>query len=206
MIFEEEQFKKYCYGRKYQDSLSTHIIPYKNLLWAYDKVFNRSMDKWLRKQRFLDAGCAMGHVTAHLIEHGIDCEGYEPSNYAIANVLPSVKDKIVQGDHDAILPTMKDDQYDIVYANSLQYSLDENDIRRWVKETARVCRHSMIFVSVTVQGLSRCISGTDIWKMQIIKPQKWWSRLLYECGFPVTYWITSVMAICLKKEIDDDGL
>lgn len=199
MIFEEEQFKKYCCGQSYKDTLSIHLIPYKTLLWAYNKVFGKSMDEWLKKQRFLDSGCAMGHIMANLIENGINCKGYEPSNYAIANALLSVKDKIIQADHDTILPTMRDNQYDIVYANSLQYSLDENDIKRWVKETARVCKHSMVFVSVTTQGLSRCISGPDIWKMQIIKSQKWWNRLFAECGFSEIHWLTSVMAICLKN-------
>lgn len=201
MIFEQKEFENYCLGRTYQDTLDIHLVSYKTLLWGYQKIFKKPMDEWLKKQLVLDSGCAMGHVMDDLLKNGVECEGYEPSNHAIKNVLQSVKDRIHQADHDTALPEMIDNEYDIVYANSLQYSLNEDDVSRWVRETTRVCRHSMFFVGVTTQGLSRCISGSAIWKMQIIRSQQWWETLFRKSGFEEIHWLTTVMALCLKQAL-----
>ena len=203
MIFEKKQFDNYCLGRNYQSSLPIHLVTYDMLLSGYDRVFKRSMEQWLKEQQVLDAGCAMGHVMDDLMAHEIQCSGYEPSNYAIANLLPSVQDKVRKGSHDDILPTIRDEEYDVVYANSLQYSLNEDDIKRWTKEIARVCRHSMFFVSVTTQGIHRCVSGPDIWKMQIVRPKAWWDSLFTDSGFAEVHWLGDVMAICLKQPLCD---
>lgn len=203
MIFEQKEFENYCLGKKYEETLKIHLISYRALLWGYEKVFKKPMDQWFKKQLVLDSGCAMGHTMDDLLKNGVECEGYEPSNYAIKNRLLSVKDRIRQADHDAALPQILDHEYDVIYANSLQYSLNEEDVRRWICEIARICRHSMFFVSVTTQGLSRCVSGSNIWKMQIIKSQQWWETLFLENGFEEVYWLTTVTALCLKKGISN---
>jgi hypothetical protein len=199
MIFEEDQFNKYCMGQNYKNTLDIHLIKFSSLRDCYGQVYKRPMGDWLKEQFVLDAGCAMGHTLDDLTKNGVKCEGYEPSNYAIANGLPSVKHKIRQANHDQALPKIADGTYDIVYANSLQYSLNEEDVRRWVAGVSRICTHSLFFVSITVQGMHRCISGSEIWKMQLIKTQKWWSKLFKECGFEEIIWMRNVIAICLKQ-------
>jgi len=165
---------------------------------AYQLVLDEPAEPWLRKQFVLEAGCAMGHVMRELVEHGVECEGYEPSQYANENALEDMKPRIWQGDHNSVLPEIGDGDYDIVYANSLQYSHDEDEIAKWVREISRICTHSLFFCAVTTQGMYRAVSGPDIWKMQIIKPQQWWTNIFKENGFSDVKWINNVWAISLK--------
>lgn len=205
MIFEEEQFNDYCNGQSHNDSLSTHLIRFTTIAWIYKTIFKKSMTEWLRKQFVLDAGCAMGHVMQELVDNGVECEGYEPSNYANDNLLESMRERIWKADHDTALPLIGDEEYDIVYANSLQYSHDEQKIRGWVKEVARICSHSLFFVGVTTQGIRRAISGPDIWKMQIVKSQQWWTDIFRDSGFAEVHWRDGIIAVCLKgKGANDD--
>ncbi len=199
MIFEEREFNRYCMGRSYEETLDIHLVNYAAILRGYESVFKKSMSEWLKSQSVLEAGCAMGHIIEELLNHGVECCGYEPSDYAINHALPSVKDRIIQADHNAALSSMTNDLYDIVYANSLQYSKNENDIRRWIQEICRICRHSLFFVSVTTQGLHRCITGSDVWKMQIIRPKEWWTDLFLSAGFKEVYWLNNIMCICLLQ-------
>ncbi len=206
MIFEQEQFDNYCNGQSYHDSLLTHVLKFDAIAWIYKNVFGKPMADWLRKQFFLDAGCAMGHFMEELVDHGVECEGYEPSNYANDHLLESMRERIWQADHDTALPEMSPGEYDIIYANSLQYSHDEEQIGRWVKDIARICSHSLFFCGVTTQGLHRAVSGPDIWKMQIIKPQKWWTKIFFDNGFEEVCWKEGVIAVCLKEKVDNGVL
>lgn len=201
MIFEKKLFENYCYGKPYDKTLHIHLVTYDMMVNSYTHVFRKPMGDWLKKQFVLDAGCGFGHVMEDLVKNGVECDGYEPSNYANANLVPSVKDRIFQANHDEALPKMEQNEYDIVFANSLQYSRYTKDVERWVAQASRVCKHSMFFVSVTVQGMKRCVSGSDISKIQIIKSKQWWADLFYENGFTEVHWITSVMAICLKQPL-----
>lgn len=201
MIFEKEQFEKYCFDRPYKDTINIHLTDFNIFVVVYQKILGLSINdtkNWLKGRKVLEAGCAMGHVMEDLQRNGVRCWGYEPSYYAIAHAIESVKNNIIEGDHDNILPLFGDNSYDIVFSNSLQYSFNESDILRWTKEIYRICTHSLFFVGVTTQGLYRSVSGSDIWKLQIVKPTHWWEKLFYNAGFRKPEWINDVMCVCVK--------
>jgi hypothetical protein len=199
MNFEEEYFEKYCLGKSYTETLPIHLTTFDRVAVSYSTYYNKMMDDWLREQKILDAGCAMGHVLDDFIENGVkDCKGYDISSYAIKNALESVKDLIWQGNHDTELAKMQDKEYNVVISNSFQYSKDEGQIASWIKHAYRICSHSFIFIGITIEGLYRNVSGDKIWDLQIIKSQKWWNDLFKQAGFSDTHWSTPVMALCVK--------
>lgn len=204
MIFEEKQFNEYCFGQKYENTVNVHLTGFETFVFTYQKASGRSIQEtqdWLRNQRILEAGCAMGHVMDDLIKNGVKyCCGYEPSRYANDHQLSYLaKDgRIIEGDHDKVLPLISDNSYDIVFANSLQYSFNEDDIFRWIKEIYRICNHSLLFVGITTQGLYRSVSGKEIWNMQIIKPTNWWSEKFTTSGFKRLEWMNDIICVCMK--------
>lgn len=202
MIFDQQYFDSYCLNEPYDQSLHIHLTTFNIISAAYSLVLEKSSDeinRWLQQQKILEAGCAMGHVVADLIQNGVDCEGYDISDYAITNTIPLAQGKTWQGDHETELPKMRDEQYDIIFANSFQYIKDTEKLTTILRHAYRVCRHSLIFVSVTTEGLYRAITDrSQIWNLQVIQSKNWWESLFKECGFKNVFWKTPVLAFCLK--------
>jgi len=201
-MFDKAYFDNYCKGKPYKETLDTHLITYFTLCKAYNIVVSPpgGIQEWMKKQLVLDAGCGMGHVVDDLTSNGVRCEGYDISEYAIENALPSVLDKVWEADHSEQLSRFYDKQYSIVFANSFQYGKDESQVKSWLKHSFRICSHSLFFVSVTIEGLHRCINGSDVWKLQLVKNKKWWTNLFYDAGFEGVHWVSEVAAICLKQQ------
>lgn len=201
-MFDKQYFDKYCLNESYDDTLYIHLTTFNIISTGYSSIFKKSVDEtnqWLQQQKVLEAGCAMGHVVADLIRNGVDCEGYDISDYAISNTVPLAQGKTWQGDHETELSKMQDEQYDIVFANSFQYIKDTEKLITILRHAYRVCRHSLIFVSVTTEGLYRAITDrSQIWNLQIVQSKKWWENLFQECGFKNVFWRTPVLAFCLK--------
>jgi SAM-dependent methyltransferase len=204
MAFDKQYFDNYCLKEPYNDTLHIHLITFNIISAGYATIFKRSIvesDLWLQRQKILEAGCAMGHVVENLIYNGVDCEGYDISNYAIANTVPLARGKTWCGDHETELPKMQDEQYDIIFANSFQYIKDLEKLAQILCQAYRVCKHSLIFVGVTTEGLYRAITDRkQIWDLQIVQSKKWWENLFKECGFNSIFWSTPVLAFCLKNE------
>ncbi len=200
MIFEKEYFDTYCGGKPYEETLGTHLITYSRMCEIYTHIVNPpNIHKWMKKQWVLDAGCGMGHVVNDLTCNGVGCNGYDISDYAIKHSIPNISDVIWQSNHDDQLHKFGNELFSIVFANSFQYAKDREQSKEWLKQAFRICSHSLFFVSVTVEGLSRSISGSDIWEFQLIKNKKWWMQLFNEVGFKEVCWIGDVIAICLKQ-------
>lgn len=198
MIFEKREFDQYCFGKTYESTLDIHLFSYEILKYCYGGFIDGSVEEWLKKQTVIDAGCAMGHVIKDLTDSGINCYGYEISNYAIKNAIKSVRHRMIKSDHNTMLGSLVDNACSILLTNSFQYSKDERQIESWVCAAKRICSHSMIFISTTIQSLNRCISGSRIFEMQIVKPSLWWEHLFLGTGFSRVKWINGAMAICLK--------
>ncbi len=201
-MFDKDYFDNYCNGKPYTETLDTHLIGYSSLCKAYNIVVEPScgIQEWMKKQFVLDVGCGMGHVVEDLVANEVSCEGYDISEYAIENALPSVLDRVWEGNHDEQLPRFRWEQYSIVFANSFQYGKDKAQVKNWLNGAFRICSHSLFFVSVTVEGLHRCISGSNVWSLQLVKSKKWWTDLFNGAGFEDVHWINNVAAICLKQQ------
>lgn len=206
--FGKEYFDHYCLNESYDDTLHIHLTTFNRIAAGYALILKKPINEinlWLQKQKILEAGCAMGHVVGDLIYNGVDCEGYDISDYAITNTVPLARGKTWCGDHATELPKMRDEQYDIVFANSFQYIKDTEKLIIILRQAYRVCKHSLIFVSVTTEGLYRAITDRNqIWDLQIVQSKKWWENLLKECGFQYVFWNTPVLAFCLKHNISGE--
>lgn len=203
-MFDKQYFNRYCLNEPYEKTLYIHLTTFNIISAGYSLVFKKPIDEiniWLQQQRILEAGCAMGHVIADLICNGVDCEGYDISDYAIANTVPLAQGKTWCGSHETELPKMQDEQYDIIFANSFQYIKDVEKLTSILCHAYRVCGHSLIFVSVTTEGLYRAITDrSQIWNLQMVQSKGWWENLFKKCGFKNIVWKTPVLAFCLKNE------
>lgn len=212
--FGPQYFERYCKGKSYLDSIPNHLFKYKNLVGAYASAFasiQRSQDKstytlrdffemtneWLAKQRVLDAGCAMGHFIADLQANGVEAFGYDISQYAIDHCIPTIADCVQVGDHDSTLPTFKDQEFDLIFATSWQYTHDIKQLWTWLKNAYRVCRHSMVSCGVTADTPDRVITE-NITDIQLVKPQSWWSQQYLGAGFQRLEWVDDCICICFK--------
>jgi len=197
-MFEEQYFTNYCFGQSYQETIDIHLTTFDRISAAYSLQSGEPADNWLMKQKIIDIGCGFGYVVQSLVHRGVDCVGYDCSDYAMSNKIKSVEDLLWKGNNDTELPKFQDDSFDIVFSNSFQYARTEKQVVSWIKDAYRICRHSLFFVAVTVEGLYRNVSGNDIWKLQLVKSKRWWSDRFIKAGFSDVFWSMPVSAICIK--------
>jgi len=197
MIFEQEHFERYCNGEAYEDTLDTHLMTFNKFCYVYARAMDISIPQavyWLKSKSVLDAGCAMGHVVKDLADNGVDANGFEPSEYAIAN---QATHRIWKGNNDIEFARMRENTWDIIYANSFQYTFDLEQLKRWIKHSYRICCHSVLFNSVVKNDLQSSISE-NLEAMQIILPREWWNQQFVDSGFLRHMWVSSTSCVYFK--------
>lgn len=196
--FGHKYFEQYCNNASYESSLDLHLMTYHKFCMAYAIALKTTIEQtgeWLKQQSIIDAGCAMGHIVKDLCDNGVDAEGYDFSGYAINH---KVTNRIWFGTNDCELDLMHDRQYDIIYSNSFQYTFDNNQLRNWLCQARRICRHSMLFCSLVQNNMETCITSS-VEKIQIIRPREWWTAMFENAGFKNIRWVNAVNAVCFKN-------
>ncbi len=200
MIFEKQHFDKYCNGRPYEDTLDIHLITYYRLCRIYSDIMDLSVPQivhWLKDKTVLDVGCAMGHVVSDLWNNDIQAWGYDASEYAINN---KVSHRVWLGNHDEQLLKIPHNTFDIIFANSFQYTFDKDQLMSWLKNTYKVCRHSVLFCC-TVQDDMQCNITENIKEIQIVRPRFWWNKIFMDAGFLTSKWVAPSLGVYLKNEL-----
>ena len=102
------------------------------------KVLEREYDL-SEKSSFLQLGCEKGFLMHDIREKYPDSrvQGYEISQYPINHAMTSVKNKIILGRFDTL--PFQDDEFDIVVAIGVVYTLTLADCISCIKEIQRVC-------------------------------------------------------------------
>jgi len=199
MIFNEQHFKKYCDDLPYELTLDKHLMSYEKFCRAYAIAMSLSLPQtinWLKNKSVLDAGCAMGHVVKDLCDNGINAWGFEPSDYAIRH---RVSNRIWCGDNDTEFESYPDNLYNIIYANSFQYTFDQKQLNNWINNSYRICSHSVVFCSVVQDDPQESIMENSE-EIQIMRPRYWWNEQFTKTGFVSHRCVGPTVTIYFKHE------
>lgn len=156
------------FGRWYYESYS---VPYEdNEHWQ--RFFAQVADAivtQLTPRTVLDAGCAKGFLVAALRERGVDAEGFDISEVAIADAPPAVKPHVRVGS----LTEPIEGRYDLVTCVEVIEHLDPTDAPRAV---ANLCRASdRVLLSSTPGDLDEPTHVN-------VQPPERWSQLFANSG------------------------
>ena len=137
----------------------------------------------------LDIGCAKGfmiHDMKKLIP-GITVKGIDISNYAIENVIESMKDNVMVADA-RDLP-FRDNSFDVVISITTVHNLDRDDCIRSLREIERVSRRKS-FVTVDAYRNEDERTAMLAWNLTaktILKVEEW-IDLFNEAGYTGDYY------------------
>ncbi len=137
----------------------------------------------------LDVGCAKGfmiHDMNKLIP-GITVKGIDISNYAIENVIESMKDNVMVADT-RDLP-FRDNSFDVVISITTVHNLDRDDCIRSLREIERVSRRKS-FVTVDAYRNEDERTAMLAWNLTaktILKDEEW-IELFNEAGYTGDYY------------------
>ncbi len=137
----------------------------------------------------LDVGCAKGfmiHDMNKLIP-GITVKGIDISNYAIENVIESMKDNVMVADA-RDLP-FRDNSFDVVISITTVHNLDRDDCIRSLREIERVSRRKS-FVTVDAYRNEDERTAMLAWNLTaktILKDEEW-IELFNEAGYTGDYY------------------
>ena len=139
--------------------------------------------------KILDIGCAKGfmiHDMKKLIP-GITVKGIDISNYAIENVIESMKDNVMVADA-RDLP-FRDNSFDVVISITTVHNLDRDDCIRSLREIERVSRRKS-FVTVDAYRNEDERTAMLAWNLTaktILKVEEW-IDLFNEAGYTGDYY------------------
>ena len=139
--------------------------------------------------KVLDIGCAKGfmiHDMKKLIP-GITVKGIDISNYAIENVIESMKDNVMVADA-RDLP-FRDNSFDVVISITTVHNLDRDDCIRSLREIERVSRRKS-FVTVDAYRNEDERTAMLAWNLTaktILKVEEW-IDLFNEAGYTGDYY------------------
>lgn len=135
-------------GYEVYDRHSSHANKHAYLLWKHFDV-----------ERTLDVGCALGFVVEALRELGIDAEGMDVSEFAIANANKGAKGHVRVGSLLDRLPC-DDASFDLVSAFETLEHLEPDTVPRALAELRRITRR---FLVATIPSFGPNQHGPDGW-------------------------------------------
>ena len=119
-------------------------------------------------------GCARAFLVQAFRELGVDCQGIDISEWAIANAPSKIREHLVVGDI-CDLSKFKTDQFDVVAAFDVFEHITVPDLYTALDEASRVCRDTLILdVPIEKDDLHPDqSSGTDKSHVSVYS-EKWW--------------------------------
>lgn len=135
-------------GYEVYDRHTSHANKHAYLLWKHFDV-----------QHTLDVGCALGFVVEALRELGIDAEGIDVSEFAIANANKGAKGHVRVGSLLDSLPC-EDASFDLVTAIETLEHLEPETVPHALSELRRITRR---FLVATIPSFGPNEHGPDGW-------------------------------------------
>ena len=100
----------------FENGIATKKSNYVDYSWErlghyFQKTATHIVDKF-KPEKSLDVGCAKGYLTKGLFDLGVDAYGIEPSEYALSEACPDIKDKLTKGIAQSV--SFPDNSFDVV--------------------------------------------------------------------------------------------
>lgn len=161
----------------YENGVATKKSNYTNYSWIrlgqyFNKTAKHITDKFNPKTA-LDVGCAKGFLVKALVDLGIDAYGIDPSEYAVAEAPPDVKDKLTLGVAQSL--PYPDNKFDVVTCFDVLEYIPETDVPKVLSEMLRVTKDWLVLRLVTreidddVDASHKTLHGKDWWHERIEK-------------------------------------
>ena len=161
----------------FENGIATKKSDYTNYSWIrlgqyFNKTAKHITDKFNPKTA-LDVGCAKGFLVKALVDLGIDAYGIDPSEYAVAEAPPDVKDKLTLGVAQSL--PYPDNKFDVVTCFDVLEYIPETDVPKVLSEMLRVTKDWLVLRLVTreidddVDASHKTLHGKDWWHERIEK-------------------------------------
>lgn len=125
----------------------------------------------------LDWGCAKGYLVHALRQLGNEAFGYDPSEYAVANCHPPVKDYLFNKIEELGC-------YDTIICKDVMEHVPEEEVLDTLKTIRRHCNSQAIFVIPLGDNDMFRIREYELDKTHVTKKDEdWWIDKLREAGF-----------------------
>lgn len=148
--------------------------------YTYDpvRIIDDLVDHGIMPETLLDLGCATGHLVSDFRELGVRAYGIEnDENIMAKSVCPQFCKVMDIRD----LSSIKDAQFDIIYANSLMYFMPQELTGEHgiLKDLHRIC-HKAVYLCNPFKG--ETYLSSDPYRKFLAKPS-WWAKQFEEAGF-----------------------
>tara|TARA_B100000686_G_scaffold355016_1_gene469084 strand:- start:7822 stop:8511 length:690 start_codon:yes stop_codon:yes gene_type:complete len=154
------------------------------------------------KSSFLHIGCEKGFLMHDLqsLYPKMNIYGVETSEYAIANSMKNIKNKIINSDY-INFNKFKNNSFDFVYATGVVYALSITDAIKCLKEIIRISKNNSF---ITLASYS---NKKDYWLFKnwtllgtTILLKKEWISILKHVGYKSDYYFTNADTLNLTDK------
>lgn len=168
------------YDRDYfENGITTKKSNYVDYSWErlgyyFQNTAQHIVDKFNPKKS-LDIGCAKGYIVKSLVDLGVYACGIDPSEYALSEAHPDVKDRLTKGVAQSI--PFPDSSFDIVTCFDVMEHIPEKDVSKVLKEMLRVTKKWIVLRVVT-----RELHGDVDAYHEFIRDKDWWHKQVAKAG------------------------
>jgi ubiquinone/menaquinone biosynthesis C-methylase UbiE len=170
----------HIYDKDYfENGVATKKSNYTDYSWArlgsyFQKTAKHIVDKFAPSTS-LDIGCAKGFLVKALEGLGIDAHGIDPSEYALVEAHPDIKDRLTEGM--AQSTPFEENSYDVVTCFDVLEHIPEDDVPQVLSEMLRVSKQWVILRVVTKE-LPDDVDANHA----TIHDKDWWIEKIKEAG------------------------
>jgi len=167
----------------YENGIATKKSDYTNYSWIrlgqyFNKTAKHITDKFNPKTA-LDVGCAKGFLVKALVDLGIDAYGIDPSEYAVSEAPPDVKDKLTLGVAQSL--PYPDNKFDVVTCFDVLEHIPETDVPKVLSEMLRVTKDWLVLRLVT-REIDREIDDDVDASHKTLHGKDWWHERIEKAG------------------------
>ena len=163
-IYDRDYFENGVTAKKsnYTDYSWTRLGSY------FQKTAKHIVDRFNPKSTF-DVGCAKGFLVKALCELGVDAYGIDPSEYALKEAHPDIKERLTPGIAQSI--PLGDNECDLVTCFDVLEHIPEKDVAKVLEEMLRVTKEWLILRLVTKK-----LPGDIDKNRSTIHDKEWWHK------------------------------
>ena len=168
------------YDRDYfENGVATKKSTYTDYNWTrlgsyFQKTAKHIVDRFNPKSAF-DVGCAKGFLVKALCELGVDAYGIDPSEYALKEAHPDIKERLTPGIAQSI--PLGDNECDLVTCFDVLEHIPEKDVAKVLEEMLRVTKEWLILRLVTKK-----LPGDIDKNRSTIHDKEWWHKQIEKAG------------------------
>lgn len=163
---------KKVYDESYYKSGTSNYKDYKFDTRFIQRAYD--IDKYLRPNKVLEIGCALGYLVRTLRSLGIEAYGYDVSEYAINNADPLSKNYL-KVSMDGNIPF--DDTFDLVVAFDVLEHIPEPHIFYLIESIAKITETIFLCQPNYFDPWDRDLTHVTLY------PKSWWINLFEKYGF-----------------------